>query len=125
MKIGELAHKTKLSTSAIRYYEQIGLIPYAERQSGQRVYDESTVTRLQFITLAKTTGFTLEEIFELLDPSKDQVSWRAKVERKVREFETVINEHKLMQATLEAFLECSCSEEGLAGLERRLAQTAV
>lgn len=67
MKISELADHAGVNTSAIRYYERIGLLPVATRtDAGYRSYDEEAVARLVFITQAKRIGLTLEQINDLL-----------------------------------------------------------
>lgn len=72
MKIGQLSKATGLPIDTIRYYEQQGVLPRAERQlsSGYRVYDSADVERLQFIRRAKALGFTLTEIGELMTMSQ-------------------------------------------------------
>ncbi|MGU7771858.1 MerR family transcriptional regulator [Burkholderia sp. MR1-5-21] len=63
MKIGELAARTGMTTSAIRFYEQSGLLPPAGRgQNGYRMYEEESVARLQMILLAQRLGFSLDEM---------------------------------------------------------------
>ena len=54
-----------LRPSAIRYYEQIGILPPAQRVSGQRRYDLTALHRLVVIQRARQTGFTLTEIKQL------------------------------------------------------------
>ena len=67
MKIGRLSNMTGVSIDTIRYYEQRGLIPIAERsESGYRQYSVDDVKRLKFIVQAKELGFTLEETGQLL-----------------------------------------------------------
>lgn len=67
LTIGELAKIACLSKVAIRYYERSGLLPQATRRpSGYRVYPETIIPRIRFIKNAKSVGFTLEEIQELL-----------------------------------------------------------
>lgn len=67
LKIGEVARRAEVGVETIRYYERQGLLdPPQRRASGYRQYDESVVSRLQFIRRAKTLGFTLAEIRELL-----------------------------------------------------------
>jgi DNA-binding transcriptional MerR regulator len=67
MRIGELGEKADLSPKAIRYYEDIGILPEPERTaSGYRDYDESALQRLRFIKAAQAVGFTLGEIREVL-----------------------------------------------------------
>lgn len=63
MRIGELADETGVQTSAIRYYEEIGVLPPAARRpSGYRDYDPSAIDRVQFIGAAQQAGLTLVEI---------------------------------------------------------------
>ena len=63
MKIGELAKRSGLSTYTIRYYERIGLLPYADRdRSGQRDYDASILTWIEFLDRLKTTGMPIREM---------------------------------------------------------------
>jgi len=66
LSIGEVAEKTGTSISAIRFYEREGLLPAAERVSGQRRFIEETVQRLGIIDVAKQAGFSLEEVGILL-----------------------------------------------------------
>jgi DNA-binding transcriptional MerR regulator len=63
MKIGELAKRSGLSAHTIRYYERIGLLPYADRdQSGQRDYDASILIWIQFLDRLKATGMPIREM---------------------------------------------------------------
>ncbi len=67
MRVGELAAHFGLNPKTIRYYEEIGLLPRAERsESGYRLYDERDVERLGFIRRAKTLGLSLDEIRDIL-----------------------------------------------------------
>jgi DNA-binding transcriptional MerR regulator len=67
MQIKTLAEKSGVSDSAIRYYESIGLLPEPKRQpNGYRDYDEADVARLQFVAGARTLGFSLDDIAEIL-----------------------------------------------------------
>ncbi|PKR88706.1 MerR family transcriptional regulator [Pleomorphomonas diazotrophica] len=63
MKIGELARRSGLSTYTIRYYERIGLLPQADRdRSGQRNYDASILTWMEFLDRLKATGMPIREM---------------------------------------------------------------
>lgn len=65
--IGEAADRTGFTTSALRYYEGIGLVaPAARTDAGYRVYDDHTLARLAFIARAKQLGCSLEEITDLV-----------------------------------------------------------
>lgn len=63
--ISEIGRRVGLRASAIRYYEQIGLLERARRVSGQRRYDETALHRLAVVRMAQEAGFTLEEIRRL------------------------------------------------------------
>jgi DNA-binding transcriptional MerR regulator len=63
MKIGELAKRSGLSAHTIRYYERIGLLPYADRdQSSQRDYDASILIWIEFLRRLKTTGMPIRDM---------------------------------------------------------------
>lgn len=65
--IGEVAEQSGFSTSALRYYEGIGLVaPPTRSHGGYRLYDDGTLERLAFIARAKQLGCTLDEISDLL-----------------------------------------------------------
>lgn len=68
MKIGEVARRVGIPIDTVRYYERNGLLPPpARRASGYRDYHESDIARLNFVLRAKSLGFTLVEIRELLE----------------------------------------------------------
>jgi MerR family transcriptional regulator, redox-sensitive transcriptional activator SoxR len=67
MTIGQLAARTGVATSALRYYEQRGLIASERDASGHRRYGRSVARRVAFIVFAQRIGFTLEEIREELE----------------------------------------------------------
>lgn len=58
LTIGELARQTGVAASALRYYEEVGLLPAPARVSGQRHYPESAVTIVAAIRLHSDAGFT-------------------------------------------------------------------
>lgn len=63
MKIGDLARRTGLTAHTIRYYERIGLLPYAWRDSsGRRDYDDSALAWIVFLGRLKTTGMPIREM---------------------------------------------------------------
>jgi len=65
LAISNVARVFGLRTSAIRYYEQIGILPPPFRKNGQRRYNDSVLFRLAVVQRARETGFTLDEIREL------------------------------------------------------------
>ncbi|MCD4500324.1 MerR family transcriptional regulator [Chromobacterium vaccinii] len=75
MKIGELAKRSGMAASAIRFYESKGLLKAASRQAnGYRDYPPETVAVLSIIRDAQQAGFTLDEIQQILPA--DFLSWK-------------------------------------------------
>jgi MerR family transcriptional regulator, copper efflux regulator len=67
MRIGELAEQAGISTKAIRYYEQVGIVPPPARtRSGYRAYDHGALGRLRFVRAAQALGLTLGEIRQII-----------------------------------------------------------
>jgi MerR family transcriptional regulator, redox-sensitive transcriptional activator SoxR len=102
--IGELAERAGVATSAIRYYESIGLLPEPYRVSGQRRYGEETLKRLEFIAAAQQAGFTLREITEL----SDGFDVRGLAERKKPEVQAELKLARERKRWLDAASECEC-----------------
>ncbi|MFL5647857.1 MAG: MerR family transcriptional regulator [Chloroflexota bacterium] len=69
LRINQVAAETGLTTRAIRYYEEMGLLEPAARSEGDyRLYDDSDLERLQFIrSLRDDAGFSLAQIGQLLE----------------------------------------------------------
>ena len=67
MRIGELTERSGVPSTALRYYEQTGLLPAPSRTSaGYRVYDTEVLPRLRFIRSAQAVGLSLADIREIL-----------------------------------------------------------
>ncbi|MEP1575558.1 MerR family transcriptional regulator [Roseibium album] len=65
MKISELAKRTGLSAHTIRYYERIGLLPFADRDAGgRRDYDEAILIWIGFLKRLKTTGMPIRKMLQ-------------------------------------------------------------
>lgn len=85
MKIGELAKRSGLSAHTIRYYERIGLLPYAVRdQSRRRDYDTSVLTWIEFLGRLKSTGMPIRDMLryaELREKGGTEAQRREVLER--------------------------------------------
>ena len=66
--IGETAKRSGFSASALRFYEDIGLVdPTTRSEGGYRLYDDASLVRLAFIARAKQLGCSLEEVTDLVE----------------------------------------------------------
>lgn len=82
MNIGRASKASGVSTKMIRYYEQTGLIPAADRKSsGYRDYSDTDVHMLRFIRRARDLGFSVAEIGDLLGLWRDETRQSAEVKR--------------------------------------------
>jgi DNA-binding transcriptional MerR regulator len=88
--IGELARRSGVSASALRYYEELGLLPPPARVSGQRRYPESAARLVGAILLYSDAGFTLAEQKVLLAPRDGTPGWRELAQRKLAELDEQI-----------------------------------
>lgn len=94
MKIGELAQRSGLSASRIRFYEAQGLIRQVERQAnGYRRYPSQVLRTLQIIQCAQQSGFTLDELKRLLPDATtgavDHDEVVGSLQRKIEQIETM------------------------------------
>jgi len=111
--ISEVANQIGLRPSAIRYYEQMGILPPARRVSGQRRYDVTALHRLVVIQRSKETGFTLTEIKQLFfgfqDGTPPSVRWQKLKTRKIVELDAMMGHIQTMRDLLEQQGKCRCT----------------
>jgi len=114
MRIGELAERTGLAASAIRYYEQRGLIPRARRVAGRREFDEKDLAPVLVVQLATDAGFTLAETRQLVrDFGRDR--WRRLAEAKRVELRATAARLETMDELLAKLLKCECPSIEVCG----------
>ena len=87
--IGEVARRAGLSTSALRYYERVGLLPPPARVSKRRIYDAKVLGRIRIVLLALDAGFTVKETKTFLSgyplTTTPAERWRALATKKLAE----------------------------------------
>jgi MerR family redox-sensitive transcriptional activator SoxR len=114
LNIGELARKVGIQTSAIRYYGEVGLMPAPQRVGGWRSYESSMVDRLQVIHTARELGFSIEEIWVLLNGFPRGTApcdrWRNLAENKLSEIDAMIDRATALRDLLHAGLNCTCED---------------
>jgi MerR family redox-sensitive transcriptional activator SoxR len=112
LAIGELARRTARRPSAIRYYEQIGLLPRSRRVNGRRRYPEETVRTLSVVDTAQRAGLTLDEIRALLaaEPSSPAAveELRRIAEQRLPELDAMIERAQVLRRWLAAAESCEC-----------------
>jgi len=107
LTIGELAKSTGVATSALRYYEELGLIPEPVRISGQRRYPESAVGLVGVILLLRDVGFSLRESKAFLASRDDAVDgWRQLAQRKLANLDDQIAKAQTAKEAITHALHC-------------------
>ena len=112
MTIGQIARKSGLRASAIRFYERSGLIPKPSRASGQRRYGDRVLDCLILIEFAKSCGFTLGEIRQLFGGFRDRTPVLGRVrslaQQKIQELDALASRIEMMKVTLTRAQRCRC-----------------
>jgi MerR family redox-sensitive transcriptional activator SoxR len=144
LTIGEVARQVGLRSSALRYYEEAGVLPPPERLAGKRRYSPEVVDLLLLIRFCQRVGFSLAEVRELLAAPggrRAKERWRELVDAKLTEVDALIEQAQAMKRVLEESRDCDCvtlescsflkderlnAFDGRSGLrfERRLARPA-
>jgi MerR family redox-sensitive transcriptional activator SoxR len=113
LSIGQLAGRTGLSTSAIRFYETKGLIKADRNAGGQRRFERPDIRRLSFIMITQQQGFTLDEIKDMLSGlpnarTPTQNDWTRINKRLAARIEERIAQLKQMRQNLNGCIGCGC-----------------
>jgi MerR family redox-sensitive transcriptional activator SoxR len=113
LTISQVAEQVLLRPSAIRYYERIGLLPPAQRQSGQRRYDPVVLYRLAIIQRARQLGFSLSEIRHLFFGFRDVIRasdrWQTLSRRKLAELDDLMEGINEVRSLLKRLMtKCRC-----------------
>jgi MerR family redox-sensitive transcriptional activator SoxR len=113
LTIGELAERSGIATSAIRYYEERGLVRSRRTTGNQRRYERPMLRRLAFIRTAQRVGLSLEEIEQALarlpsnrtptkaDWSRLSRGWRPRLDAQIAQLER-------LRDTLDSCIGCGC-----------------
>jgi MerR family redox-sensitive transcriptional activator SoxR len=113
LTIGELSERSGVAPSAIRYYEDLGLVSSRRTPGNQRRYPRATLRRLAFVRTAQRIGLSLEEIEAALatlpsnrtptkaDWSRLSHGWRPRLDDRIRRLER-------LRDTLDSCIGCGC-----------------
>ena len=123
MTIGQVSKESGLAASAIRYYEQTGLLPKPRRIAGRREYDRSILEQLAVLERAKECGFSLAEARQLFygfrEDTPPSARWRALAARKIAELDELARKI----AEMKEMLGRPCACQNLAECGRRILST--
>jgi MerR family redox-sensitive transcriptional activator SoxR len=112
LSIGEVARRTGVRTSALRYYEEAGILPIPARASGRRCYDADAIRRVDVLRFAQQAGFTLREIKTLFNGFGTETPlsarWKSLARGKLRELDILAERVQRMRRALELGLKCGC-----------------
>jgi MerR family redox-sensitive transcriptional activator SoxR len=112
MTIGEVARRAGVRTSAVRYYERMGLLPPPLRRHGRRDYDRDAVASLAVVQFAREVGFTIAETAQLVrgfpPQTKAPARWIKLADVKLREMDALIARAEAMKALLIRVRRCQC-----------------
>jgi MerR family transcriptional regulator, redox-sensitive transcriptional activator SoxR len=111
LSIGEVARRAGIATSAIRYYERVGLLPPAPRRGAQRRYDPQILERLAIVRLGQHVGLRIAEIKWLLDdvPGRPPPErWRRLAGARLAQVDQLITEAKAIRELLQMTLDQKC-----------------
>ncbi len=113
LAIGEIAQRTGLAVSAIRYYESLGLIAPMRNSGGHRRYDRSDIRKLSFVLIAQSLGFPLQRIrAALADLPEGRPPSRADWSRLSRSFRADIDARiatlSALRDKLDGCIGCGC-----------------
>lgn len=112
LTISQVAQKTGLRPSAIRYYESINVLPAPHRINGRRRYDPAVLDHLAFIQVAQRLGFSLNEIQLLFEQRDEEVPltdyWQSVARQKLAEVDALIRQATHIKQMLVQGLRCDC-----------------
>jgi DNA-binding transcriptional MerR regulator len=119
-RIGALADRTGASAPTIRYYEEIGLLRRADRQSGgQRVYGEDDISRLTFIRRCRDIDLSIEQVRALMalaqDPERSCMEARDIAKGHLTEVRSKLRELKALERDIASFV-ASCDRSCAGGV---------
>lgn len=116
MNIGQASNASGISTKMIRYYDEIGLVrPASRTDSNYREYDQREINELRFIKRARSLGFSMEEITQLLSLWRDRArpsrEVKAIADRHTAGLEARIVEMQAMADTLRHLSHCCAGDD--------------
>ena len=124
MDIAEVARRSGVAASALRFYEEKGLIRSAGRQGLRRTYAPGVLDQLALIALGRAAGFTLDEIGRMFAPDGRPSISRPMLSAKADELDATIKRLKAMSNGLRHAAECPARNHADCPTFQRLLRAA-
>ncbi len=124
MDIAEVARRSGLAASTLRFYEQKGLIASIGRQGLRRRFDASVLDRLALIALGQRAGFSLDEIGAMFAPDGRPRIDREVLSAKADEIDGVVRRLRAMSRSLRHAAVCPAPSHGECPTFQRLLRDA-
>ena len=124
LDIAEVAEQTGLPASALRFYEEKGLIKSIGRRGLRRVFAAGVIERLALIALGRSAGFSLEEIAGMFAPDGKVRIDRQKLAAKAKELDATIRQLTAMRDGLRHAVNCKAPSHMECPKFRRILRTA-
>ena len=121
MTVGEIARRTGLRPSAIRYYERRDLLPRPPRRGGRRCYDPSIVTLVGIIAGARQAGLSISEIRALLAAARAPETLGETLAHTIAELDRRIETLGRLRQRLQEAAQCGCARPLDCDLAMRIA----
>lgn len=106
LSIGELAARTNVAPSALRYYEELGLLRPPVRMAGRRRYEPGAVDLVGVVRFLQEVGFTLREIKRLVRSRSTARVWKELAARKLDELDRTIARAQAARTAIDHALAC-------------------
>ncbi|MFB9902664.1 MerR family transcriptional regulator [Allokutzneria oryzae] len=115
LSIGEVARRFEIRASALRYYEELGILTPTSRDGGRRWYGAAELRRLALIQIWSTSGgMSLGDIARILaGPSPDRAHWKAVVRARIEELDELVQRSQEARSYLAWMLACTRDNPGL------------
>ena len=124
LDIGDVSAKSGVKPSALRYYEEIGLITSVFRHGLRRQFPPEVLLQLKLIAMGKTAGFSLEEISGMFGKAGAPDLPRAALHEKADEIDRQIRQLAALSDTLRHVAECPAPSHMECPTFRRLVEVA-
>lgn len=124
LDIGEVSARSGVRPSALRYYEDVGLISSVTRHGLRRQFPPEVLLQLKLIAMGKTAGFSLDEIAEMFGKNGAPDLPRAALHQRADEIDRQIRELTALRDTMRHVAECPAPSHMECPTFRRLVELA-